>query len=109
MGSSEGRSRPRKPICSCTSSYPSTAVWIGLSNSEERRVEALNKILGKPIVTRAHKWRAQTANSDLTPISAQEAAQQVAKEDAADHARMKAQQRAAARHSEKAAAKKKRN
>jgi hypothetical protein len=35
MGGSEGRSRPGKPICSCTSSYPSTAVCIELSNSKK--------------------------------------------------------------------------
>jgi hypothetical protein len=37
------------------------------------RVEAFSKTLGTPIVTRAHKWRAKTVNSNLTPNSAQEA------------------------------------
>jgi hypothetical protein len=93
MGSLAGCSRPYKPTFCCTSSYTSIAVCIELSNSVNCRVEAFNKTLGTPIVTRAHKWRAQTANSDLTPNSAQEAARQVAKEDAVHHARMKAQQR----------------
>jgi hypothetical protein len=92
MGSPAGCWRPRKHTCSCNSSYTSIAVCIELSNSEKCRVEAFNKTLGTPIVTRAHKWRAQTANSDLTPNSAQEAARQVAKNDAVHHARMKAQQ-----------------
>jgi hypothetical protein len=72
------------PAQQFVSSYPAV---------KKSRVAAFNMILGTPIVTRAHKWRAWTANSDLTPNSAQEAAQQVSKEDAAHHARMKAQQR----------------
>jgi hypothetical protein len=67
-----------------------------LSNSEKRRDEALKKILGTPIVTRAYKWRAQTANSDLTPNSSQEllrGSTAGGQEDATHHARMKAQQR----------------